>query len=38
MHVLDEPSPMHGYDAARVIDADPGVFVTLEAGDPRCGS
>ena len=34
MHVLDEQSPMHGYDAARVIDADARVFVTLEARDP----
>jgi inward rectifier potassium channel len=34
MHVLDERSPMHGYDAARVIDADARVFVTLEARDP----
>jgi inward rectifier potassium channel len=25
---------MHGYDAARVIDADARVFVTLEARDP----
>ena len=34
MHVLDEQSPMHGYDMARVIDADARVFVTLEARDP----
>src|SRR5271165_1982795 len=34
MHVLDEQSPMHGYDAARMIDADARVFVTLEARDP----
>jgi inward rectifier potassium channel len=34
MHVLDEQSPMHGYDMARVIDADTRVFVTLEARDP----
>jgi inward rectifier potassium channel len=34
MHVLDERSPMHGYDAVRVIDADARVFVTLEARDP----
>ena len=34
MHVLDEQSPMHGYDIARVIDADARVFVTLEARDP----
>jgi inward rectifier potassium channel len=34
MHVLDERSPLHGYDAARVMDADARVFVTLEARDP----
>jgi inward rectifier potassium channel len=34
MHVLDEQSPMHGCDAARVIDAEARVFVTLEARDP----
>ena len=34
MHVLDEHSPFHGYDAARVIAADARVFVTLEARDP----
>ncbi len=34
MHVLDEHSPLHGYDAAQVIAADARVFVTLEARDP----
>ena len=34
MHVLDEQSPLHGYDATRVIDADARVFVILEARDP----
>jgi inward rectifier potassium channel len=34
MHVLDERSPLHGYDAARAIGADARVFVTLEARDP----
>ena len=34
MHVLDERSPLHGYDAARAIEADARVFVTLEARDP----
>jgi inward rectifier potassium channel len=34
MHVLDEHSPLHGYDAARAIEADARVFVTLEARDP----
>jgi inward rectifier potassium channel len=34
MRVLDERSPLHGYDAARAIEADMQVFVTLEARDP----
>jgi inward rectifier potassium channel len=34
MHALDERSPLHGYDAARVIETDARVFVTLEAHDP----
>jgi inward rectifier potassium channel len=34
MHVLDERSPLHGYDAARTIEADVRVFVMLEARDP----
>jgi inward rectifier potassium channel len=34
MHVLDERSPLHGYDTARAIEADMQVFVTLEARDP----
>ena len=34
MHVLDERSPLHGYDAARAIEADARVFLTLEARDP----
>ena len=34
MHVLDERSPLHGYDTARAIEADARVFVTLEARDP----
>jgi inward rectifier potassium channel len=34
MHVLDERSPLHGYDSARAIEADARVFVTLEARDP----
>jgi inward rectifier potassium channel len=34
MHVLDERSPLHGYDPARAIEADARVFVTLEARDP----
>ncbi len=34
MHVLDERSPLYGYDAARAIERDARVFVTLEARDP----
>jgi inward rectifier potassium channel len=34
MHVLDERSPLHGYDSARAIDTEARVFVTLEARDP----
>jgi inward rectifier potassium channel len=34
MHVLDEHSPMHGFDTARAIAANAQLFVTLEARDP----
>jgi len=34
MHVLDERSPLHGYDATRAIAANAQVFVTIEARDP----
>jgi inward rectifier potassium channel len=34
MHVLDERSPLYGYDAARAIAAQAQVFVMLEARDP----
>ena len=34
MHVLDERSPMRGYDMARAIKTDARVFVTVEARDP----
>jgi inward rectifier potassium channel len=34
MHVLDERSPLHGYDAMRAIEANAQVFVTIEARDP----
>jgi inward rectifier potassium channel len=34
MHVLNEHSPLHGYDAARALAADLRLFVTLEARDP----
>ncbi|MGH7031815.1 MAG: ion channel, partial [Stellaceae bacterium] len=33
MHVVDERSPLHGYDAPRAIEADAQVFVTVEAYD-----
>ena len=34
MHVLDERSPLHGYDAARAAAARAQLFVTIEARDP----
>ena len=34
MHVLDERSPLRGYDAARAIETDARVFVTIKARDP----
>jgi inward rectifier potassium channel len=34
MHVLDERSPLYGYDAERVLKAQARIFVTLEARDP----
>jgi inward rectifier potassium channel len=34
MHVLDEKSPLHGYDTARAIASKLQLFVTLEARDP----
>jgi inward rectifier potassium channel len=33
-HVMDERSPLYGYDASRAIAADARVFVMLEARDP----
>ncbi|HEY2617181.1 MAG TPA: ion channel [Acetobacteraceae bacterium] len=34
MHVLDERSPLHGFDTARAMAANLQLFVTLEARDP----
>lgn len=34
MHVLDERSPLYGFDADRVLQAEARIFVTLEAHDP----
>ena len=34
MHILDDRSPLHGYDAAQAVEADAQVFVTLETRDP----
>ena len=34
MHVLDERSPLYGFDAKRAIEANPQFFVTIEARDP----
>jgi inward rectifier potassium channel len=34
MHVMDERSPLHGYDAAQVVAVRAHLLVTLEARDP----
>jgi len=34
MHVLDEKSPLYGYDPVRVVQSQARIFVTLEARDP----
>jgi len=34
MHVLDERSPLNGFDATRAVKANAQVFVTIEARDP----
>jgi len=34
MHVLDERSPLQGYNAGKAIETDARVFVTVEARDP----
>jgi inward rectifier potassium channel len=34
MHILDERSPLHGYDEARIVTDRAQVFVTIEARDP----
>lgn len=34
MHVLDERSPLHGYDETRAVEAGAQVFVAVEARDP----
>jgi inward rectifier potassium channel len=34
MHVMDERSPLYGYDAAQVVAVRAQVFLTLEARDP----
>ena len=38
MHVLDERSPLCGYDAAQAVAAGAQIFVTLEARDPTLGT
>jgi inward rectifier potassium channel len=38
MHVMDERSPLFGYDALRVAAERAQVFVTLEARDPTLGT
>jgi inward rectifier potassium channel len=34
MHVLDERSPLHGYDAAKAIEENAQLFVLIEVHDP----
>jgi inward rectifier potassium channel len=34
MHVVDEKSPLYGYDAVRVLEAEARIFVMLKADDP----
>jgi inward rectifier potassium channel len=34
MHVMDEKSPLHGMDAAKLIAAEANMFLTIEARDP----
>ena len=34
MHVVDERSPLHGYNAKRAVEASMQLFVTIEARDP----
>ncbi len=34
MHVIDDTSPLHGYDSAALIAGEASLFVTLEARDP----
>jgi inward rectifier potassium channel len=38
MHVLDEHSPLQGYDTARTIEAAAQLFVMFEARDPTLGT
>lgn len=38
MHVLDERSPLHGYDSARVMATGAQLLVTLKASDPTLGA
>jgi inward rectifier potassium channel len=38
MHVMDEHSPLHGYDEARFVAERAQVFVTLQARDPMLGA
>lgn len=38
MHRLDENSPLHGFESARMMEADTRFFLTLEAHDPVLAS
>jgi inward rectifier potassium channel len=38
MHVIDESSPLAGFDAARVAETDLRLIVSIEARDPQLGA
>jgi len=38
MHVIDEASPFHGHDAESLREADPRLFLTVEARDHALGT
>jgi len=35
MHVIDEKSPLAGYDAERLMECDASLFLSIEARDSR---
>jgi inward rectifier potassium channel len=38
MHPIDESSPLHGYDAARLVGEEVRLFLSLEARDQSLGA